>query len=228
MHDRQPVDLLAIDPLANLASMRTENDAAEMLKAVAPLQSLTNRGVSVLLCHHPKKGPVIPGQAARGSGALSACVDIIVEMHVVSQRNAQDRRRRLRAYSRYAATPQHWLIEWTADGSDYTARGLSAEPQFADGWPVLEALLENAEGPMTRQALFRAWPESMTAPTKMTLWKWLRRAVREGQVLQHGSGSRVEPYQYSLPGMFEKWQSNFLADFTRSLESDAERAEPSP
>src|SRR5262249_55097122 len=29
MHDLQPVDLLAIDPLANLAALRTENDAAE-------------------------------------------------------------------------------------------------------------------------------------------------------------------------------------------------------
>ncbi len=51
MHDRQPLDLLAIDPLANLASMRTENDAAEMLKAMAPLQRLTSRGMSVLICH---------------------------------------------------------------------------------------------------------------------------------------------------------------------------------
>ena len=61
MHDRQPVDLLAIDPLANLAPMRSENDAAEMLNALAPLQRLTSRGVSVLLCHHPRKGPVVPG-----------------------------------------------------------------------------------------------------------------------------------------------------------------------
>ena len=72
MHDREPVDLLAVDPLANLAPMRTENDAAEMLQTLASLQRLTARGVSVLLCHHPKKGTVLPGQAARGSGALAA------------------------------------------------------------------------------------------------------------------------------------------------------------
>src|SRR5207302_2389335 len=105
IHDRQPVDLLAIDSLANLAPLRTENDAAEMLKAVAPLQDLTARGISVLLSHHPKKGPLVPGQAARGSGALSGYADILVEMYAASRRNAKDRRRRLRAYSRYAATP---------------------------------------------------------------------------------------------------------------------------
>jgi hypothetical protein len=155
MHDRQPVDLLAVDSLANLASMRTENDAAEMLRAVAPLQRLTTRGVSVLLCHHPRKGPTAPGQAARGSGALPACVDVILEMHAVCRRNPKDRRRRLRAYSRYAATPPSWVIEWTADGADYRALGPSAEPDFAHGWPVLQALLGDAESPMTRRALFR-------------------------------------------------------------------------
>jgi hypothetical protein len=228
MHDQRPVDLLAIDPLANLAPMRTENDAAEMLRAVAPLQRLTTRGVSVLLCHHPRKGPVVAGQAARGSGALSGYADVILEMHPVCRRNPKDRRRRLRAYSRYAATPPSWVIEWTADGTDYLGLGPSAEPDFAHGWPVLRALLENADGPMTRRDLCRAWPDSAAAPAKKTLWKWLNRVVLEGHVLQHGSGTRNEPYEYSLPGMIEKWQATFIADFTRGLESDAERAEPSP
>ncbi len=170
---------------------------------------------------------MVPGQAARGSGALSACVDIILEMQPVCRRNPQDRRRRLRAYSRYAATPPSWVIEWTADGTDYLSLGPSAEPDFARGWLVLQALLANAEGPMTRRAIFLAWPESSLAPAKQTLWKWLARTVREGHVLQEGSGTRKEPYEYSLPGMIEKWQANFFAEFIRSLEGDAERAEPS-
>src|SRR5262249_31000413 len=177
MHDRQPVDLLAIDSLANLAPMRTENDASEMLKAIAPLQRLTTRGVSVLLSHHPKKGAVVPGQAARGSGALSASVDIILEMDAVCRRTPKDRRRRLRAYSRYAATPPNWVIEWTADGADYLGLGPSAEPDFERGWPILKALLENADGLMTRREILRAWPDSAPLPAKQTLWKWLTQVV---------------------------------------------------
>jgi hypothetical protein len=226
MHDRQPVDLLAIDPLANLAPMRTENDAAEMLKAVAPLQRLTSRGLSVLFCHHPRKGAVVPGQAARGSGALPACVDIVVEMQAVCKRNPKDRRRQLRAYSRYAATPPTWAIEWTEDGTDYLGLGLSAEPTFERGWPVLQTLLANAEGPLTRRAIFRAWPDSAAVPAKLTLWKWLTRCVREGKVLQRGMGTCKEPYEYSLPGMAEKWHEKWLAEFTRSLEADAEPRPP--
>jgi hypothetical protein len=218
MHERQPVGLLAIDSLANLLPMRTENDAAEVLKAVAPLQGLSGRGLSVLLCHHPRKGRVLAGQAARGSGALSAYVDISLEMYAVRRRDAKDRRRRLQAYSRYAATPPEWVIEWSADGTDYLGLGPSAEPDFAHGWPVLQTVLANAEGLMTRRDICRAWPDSAAAPAKMTLWKWLSRAVKEGQVLQHGSGTRRDPYKYSLPGMVEKWHANFVAEFMRSLE----------
>jgi hypothetical protein len=212
--------------------MRTENDAAEMLQTLASLQRLTARGVSVLLCHHPEKGTVLPGQAARGSGALaaqaaqSASADILLEMQAVCRRNPQDRRRRLRAFSRYAATPPTWVIEWTADGLDYEALGPSAELDFARGWPVLQALLANAEGPLTRRTLLREWPDTAPAPAKLTLWKWLTRAVREGHVLQQGFGTRKEPYQYSLPGMQEKWQANFLADFNRMLEQSAGRPTP--
>ena len=72
----------------------------------------------------------------------------------------------------------------------------------------------------------RAWPASAAAPARLTLWKWLGRAVREGHVLQQGCGSRKEPYRYLLPGMVEKWQANFTADFIRRLERDAERGEP--
>jgi hypothetical protein len=85
-----------------------------------------------------------------------------------------------------------------AEGTDYLGLGPSGESAFAHDWPVLRALLQSAEGPMTRQASFRAWPESAAAPAKPTSWKWLSRAVREGHVPQHGEGTRKEPYQYSL------------------------------
>jgi hypothetical protein len=226
MHDRQPVDVLAIDPLANLAPLRTENDSSEMLKAVAPLQRLTSRGVSVLLCHHPRKGAVQAGQAARGSGALPACADIVVEMHAVCRRNLKDRRRRLRAYSRYDSTPVNWVIEWTSDGSDYRGLGPSGEPDFEHGWPVMRALLEEAEGLMTRRAILRAWPESYSAPSPTTLWNWLGRAEQEGKVEQKGRGTRKEPYLYSLPGMVVKWQARFFEEFNRRLAEDSQGAGP--
>jgi hypothetical protein len=130
-------------------------------------------------------------------------VDILVEMQAVSRR-PDDRRRLLRSFSRHAATPPSLVIEWTADGTDYRGLGPSAEPAYEHGWPVMHAILDQSEGPLTRRAILHRWPESAVAPAKLTLWKWLGRAVREGRVLQAGRGTRREPFRYQLPGMAEK------------------------
>ena len=71
IHEEHPIQLLVIDSLANLSPMRSENEASEMLKTLQPLQALTSRGISVLVLHHPQKRTSLPGQSARGSGALS-------------------------------------------------------------------------------------------------------------------------------------------------------------
>jgi hypothetical protein len=219
LHEHKPIALLVIDSLSNLSPMRTENDAIQMLRPLQPLRRLTERDVSVLIAHHPKKGPTLPGQAARGSGALSGFVDIIVEMHAVSRR-PDDRRRLLRSYSRHLATPPRLVIEWTADGTDYRNLGTSAELSYEQGWPVLRAVLEQSEGSLTRRAILHRWPDTALAPGKLTLWKWLGRAVQEGRVLQDGRGTRSDPFRYQLPGMTEKWQQNFLASFLKRLELD--------
>ncbi len=219
LHDREKLDLLVIDSLANLAPMRTENDAVEMLRSLLPLQALTSRGLCVLMSHHPRKGPLVAGQAARGSGALLAFVDVIVEMLPVARGHAQDRRRLLRAYSRHDATPATWVIEWSADGTDYVGLGPSAEPTFERGWPLLEAVLAAAERPLTRREIHRRWPEPWLVPTKATLWRWLDRVVKERRVLQGGLGTRKDPYRYHLPGMVAKWQAEFATSFAKELEA---------
>jgi hypothetical protein len=221
LHEQKGVDLLVIDALANLSPMRSENDAVQMLNALKPLQALSARGPAVLLSHHPTKGPTVPGQAARGSGALSGYVDIILEMRAVSSQPG-DRRRRLRAYSRHPATPPSLVLAWTADGTDYDSLGESAEPDFEHDWPVLRAILEQAERPLARRAILRRWPGTAVAPAPLTLWKWLGRAAREGRVLQKGAGTRKDPYRYELPGMAEKWQQDFLASFLKGLEGGAD------
>jgi AAA domain len=228
LHERKRVDLLVIDSLANLSPLKNENDAVQMLNAVRPLQDLSNRGVSSLISHHPKKGPTVPGQASRGSGALSGFVDIIVEMHPVSRRPV-DRRRRLRAFSRHPATPPNLVIEWTAEGTDYRNLGALGEPDFEHGWPVLLSILEQSEKALTRRDILRRWPDACIAPAKHTLWKWLGRAVQEHGVLQDGLGTRKDPFRYRLPGMVEKWQAKFVESFMKQLEQGARQPpKPSP
>jgi hypothetical protein len=159
---------------------------------------------------------------------LSGYVDIIIEMQRLSRGNANDRRRRLQAYSRHDATPARWVLELTADGTDYVGLGSSAELDFERGWPVLQGLLAQAEKPLTRRELLRRWPEEGMRPTKLTLWRWLDRAVKEGWVLQDGLGTRKEPYRYELPGMVEKWQEEGIAALMRRLKQNAGPEGPRP
>ncbi len=121
------------------------------------------------------------------------------------------------AYSRHDATPPCRVIELTADGTDYRCLGESGELDFEHGWPLLQAFLAQAEGPLTRRQIYRNWTDCVVQPAKMTLWKWLDRAVREGLVLCQGMGTRREPYSYHLPGMELQWQAQFLESFNKRL-----------
>jgi hypothetical protein len=205
LHDAGGVDLLVIDSLSKLAPLRTENDAVQMQEALAPLEAVAAHGPAALVAHHPRKGAVRPGQAARGSGALTASVDIAIEMFPMSGRPG-DRRRRLRCYSRYEATPRKWVMELTADGKDYRSLGASGEPDLESAWPALEAVLGVAERPLSRAQLLARWPETAARPSRATLARWLERLVQEGKLTLYGEGRRKDPYKYALANAVERWQ----------------------
>ena len=115
--------MLVIDPLASFLPGRGESNADCMLETLAPLQELANQGMSVLILHHPRKGDSAAGQAARGSGALTGYVDIIIEMCCADPLDYKNRRRRLAAWSRYEETVKELVIELNEEGTDYLVHG---------------------------------------------------------------------------------------------------------
>jgi len=221
MHQQEKIDLLVIDSLAKLAPLSSGNDAGEMLKALQPLERLTQAGMSVLISHHPRKGRPRPGQAARGSGALLAFVDIIIEMERVSRRNLKDRRRRIRAFSRYSETPSKWVIELAADGVDYASLGPSGEPDFDQGWPVMKSILDQAEDRLTWRQIAQRWPEHLPRPAKTTINRWIDQLLQHHQILREGRGIRNDPYVYLVPGMEIKWQDEMLKSLVGEFETGA-------
>jgi hypothetical protein len=220
MHVERTIDLFVVDPIANLTPARTENDAAEILNTVAPLQRLTSRGISVLLAHHPRKKPTVPGQAARGSGALSGFADILLEMKRPSIRHHKDRRRIIHGLSRHDVTPPTWVIELNAESSDYLCLGSTTEISYEAGSPVLKSILEQADKPFTRRDILQSWPETGAPPVTQTLWKWLTRASKEGWILRDGSGTKNDPHTYKLPGMDQKWYQAQLDELTNRIMSN--------
>jgi AAA domain len=207
-HRSHRFDLVVMDPLAAFLPGRTENDAGTMLDVLMPLQALTRLGVCVLVLHHPRKGPTIAGQAARGTGALSGSVDILLELDLMGGAADDDRRRRLSSFSRHRTTPRRLVIELTADGTDYVSLGDFVSHDFDDNWAVLSGVLEDAPEKLTRAAILKAWPADFAKPSPMALWRWLDRAVKEGRVLHEATGRRADPFRYWLDGMDEVWASD--------------------
>jgi hypothetical protein len=210
LHDRLQCSLVLIDSLAGLLPGRNENNAGAMLDALLPLQRLTARRLSVLILHHPSKGDPPLGQAARGSGALSGYADILLEMRLCPNAADDERRRRLYAFSRFPETPRHLVIEWSADGTDYLARGTFQEEEFARHWQVVRAALAVAPLKWTRTDHLQNWPEEQP-PDKLTLIRWLEKAVELGLLRKDGRGRRTHPFRYWLPEREEAWRHDPIA-----------------
>jgi hypothetical protein len=200
VHDRHGLSLAVIDPLAMFFPGGSENNAVGMMDAAAPLRRLTARGLAVLVLHHPRKGEVAPGQAARGSGALAGWADVLLEMRWGGRDVLTDRRRRLEAWSRFEQTPRRLLIELNAEGTEYL---VCPEPPAAesDAEADVLAVLE-AAGPLTREEVLARWPGERP-PAVTTLCRLLDRAVARGRLCRTGRGRRNDPYRYTIAGAEE-------------------------
>jgi hypothetical protein len=218
LHRQYGLALVVIDNLGELLPAGAENGTSEMMAALLPLRQLTAMGVAVLLLHHPRKGTSADGQAARGSGALPAFADILVEMHWYTRGAEDDRRRRLLAWSRLEETPRQRVIELNAAGTGYTAHGDFAEDEFAPAWAALRGVLAHAPNKLTRVEILRAWPEDEAAPSQATLRRWLSRAVAQGLVLREGRGQHGDPFRYWLAGQEAKWAADPLWQLRRQQE----------
>ncbi|HYT91468.1 MAG TPA: AAA family ATPase [Gemmataceae bacterium] len=207
IHRRHGVDLVVIDALATFLPGPSENTAAEVLRALLPLQRLTEQGLAVLLLHHPRKHAAGDGQGARGSGALTGFVDVVLEMHWFAHAAEADRRRVLRAWSRLDETPRQLVVELNADGTDYRVVGDGPQQEFVQSWQVLEGVLLDATHKLTRQEILDAWPADFERPRSETLWRWLEQALTRGLVLRAGTGRRNDAFRYWLPGQEERWQN---------------------
>ncbi len=197
--EKHRLDLLVIDTLASFLPGRDENSAGVMLSALLPLQRLTAVGVSVLVLHHPRKGELLIGQAARGSGALAGYVDIVVEMYHADRADLDDRRRVLRAFSRHEESPRPLVIELNPAGIDYTVLAEPPEEAFDSHWELLRSVLEDQITKITRREILKQWPVDYRPPSDSTLWTWLERAVALGLLRRDGNGHKRSPFRYWLP-----------------------------
>jgi AAA domain len=191
------IDLVAFDPLIAMLPCG-ENNAASLVDALQPLRQLTERGAAVLLLHHPAKEEAGLGKAARGSGALPAFADIVLELRLGGG-NQATRRRHLFGFSRFEETPRRLIAELNPTGTDYTVLGDDDIcDDFSANWNTVAAILAAAPRPLMRQEVLVGWPEGRCVPHEATVWRWLRRAADLGLVVVTGGGTKSEPFRFAL------------------------------
>jgi hypothetical protein len=181
-------DLAILDSLPNLWPVRDENDAAEVISALLPLQGVASAGCAVLFLRHPRKSDGLQATAGRGSGAISGFADIIVEMRRYVPDDLQDTRRVLTVYSRYE--PFEVVIRWHGDGQYETLGSPTAYAAEAQRERLLEAL---AEGSATTGELAKA----VELP-HATVSRRLDELAATGRVTRTGTGKKGSPFRWSL------------------------------
>ncbi|HLW64087.1 MAG TPA: AAA family ATPase [Gemmataceae bacterium] len=186
--------LIVIDPLAMVLPGFDENNAGTIIDSLAPLRQLAGAGHAVLLLHHPPKGGTLE---ARGSGAISSIVDVLIQMDGSPNELQHPNRRWLRCRGRLDGVVGERLIELNEEHTDYHALDPAAE-DLTDGWSVIEWVLNDADRKYTRSDILDHWPEMREKPHRVSLWKWLEQAVSEGRLQHDGEGRPHKPFRYWL------------------------------
>lgn len=114
-----PGGLVFIDTLAVWAGVEDENSSAEMTKAIDLIRLRVSEPypVAVVLVHHARKSGGKDGEGIRGSGAILASVDHVIELR---RHESHDTQRWIDVMSRVLPGQEHWLIDWDGMNRAYT------------------------------------------------------------------------------------------------------------
>lgn len=212
--------LVVFDSLPNLSPVKDENDASEAIAALMPLYAVTKFGAAVLLVSHPRKGDATEGQATRGTGALPAFVDIIVEMRRYDPERHTDNRRVLRAYSRYEETPAELVLDYDP-ATGYRAAGTQADVTADGRIAAMLALLPlDCEIGMTIEEILAKWPPGIPTPGAATV-KGDLATVLWTRVDRTGSGVRGKPFRYARYVL--DWVDNSTPEDRKRIDSPQDR-----
>jgi hypothetical protein len=198
-------NLVIFDTVQNLWCVKDENDAAQVIEALVPLNMITKEGAAVLLAMHPSKSDATEGRMTRGSGAIGGFVDIIVEMRRFDPERRDDSRRVLTAYSRFDDTPTQKVIELDKDNQQYRAVGTKADAKSADRLSVIQQILEDSNGNhLTPEDIYLKWEGTdagVARPSIRTLRRDLEGAMEDDPntvIRQSGSGRKKAPFRYYI------------------------------
>jgi len=196
LRQKNHFDLIVFDTLSSLWPVRDENDAAQVQAALQPLHRLTAHA-ALLLVHHLRKSDGQEGTASRGSGALLAFVDTILELRRFDAANRHDRRRVITGFARDDETPGEVVVELTEAG--YIAHGDRQDVAGKELRGIIVGLLPNEPPGIDWEVVKEKWPED-TSPGKGRLLATLKDGAADGEWKQAGKGMKGSPLTFWCPG----------------------------
>ena len=180
-------ELLIVDTFSRWAGMggEAENSAGSVQEAWKPFAIAKEAGLATTVLHHTRKSGGRHGEGIRGSNAIAALPDILLELARTG--GEDDTARVLNANSRYRSTPDALGLSFTGDDyqvtSDVSTLRLTRRQQ-----DVLEAL---ADGPLTRQEIADRLDVGISAAIRH-----IERLVEVGRIYHTGDGQHESPYRY--------------------------------
>lgn len=198
------IDVFIIDTLSAFWSVDNENDAARVQAALLPLNHLLDNNIAVLLVHHFRKSGGDEGVAARGSGALGAGVDILVEFTRLDGANPNSTERLIKTYSRFEESPREIVIDYV-NNDHYITVGTRAELRRSEKLETVKRALEDYVNGVTLSELHDKWnsDEFDKAPSKKSLERYVKELVARGDVLVVGltkvNGGDARKYKLIAP-----------------------------
>jgi hypothetical protein len=189
-------DLIVFDSLSAFAPWKSENDSADVQGTVTPFNRLMQAGHAVLAIHHLGKADASEGKAARGSTALAAAFDILLEMRRYKVDDLNDRRRVIRGLGRFDEVPSEIVAELLSDGTGYTSHGdrkALAESELVNA--ILAVLPNDPFVAMKAGEVHDAMDED-DRPRRGDVMRALRNGAEAGLWSMDGSGKSNSPFRF--------------------------------
>lgn len=178
---KQQIEFVIIDTVSEFWSVNDENKATEVTQALMPLNFLTEDNIAVLLVHHFRKSGGTQGTAARGSGALSSKVDIIVDFTRYED-SEETTKRKLSCLSRFDETPKEIVLDYV--NGTYQVLGSSGEVKKQEKLTKMLILFREYTEGFTVTQVFENWDtdEFGKKPTKRTIQRYIASLIDSKQI----------------------------------------------
>jgi biotin operon repressor len=169
-------------PQFTLGAGVNENDAGDAMSIAKPLQKLRDKGYSIVIVRHERKGGGKVGESSRGSTVIGGAIDIILQMTQVAGSRTQ---RKLSILNRLLGYSE-LTVDFDTTTNQYFIAALTTAPKVEVSQDDLVAALQYR--PLNLEEL-----KTNLGAGRRAVQQALRLGVATGDVVQVGRGKKGEP-----------------------------------